>query len=118
MHPGGGGATDRSDARKRRSVARKPKALASSCASGVEQPSPKQEEPIGQVEALEVVVHGTDLLKASYRLSSVLVRVTLLDEDGSHTRKSADGRCATSYYEKGNPLVDYILPVLTQPCSG
>ena len=71
-------------------------------------------------DILGIIVHGTDELKASVYLTHPSVRVSIVDARlGMLLRKSVREKCVTSYYEKDNPAVDYILPVLTQPyeCS-
>lgn len=70
-------------------------------------------------DVLSMTVHGTDELQASVFLTHPSVRVSIVDTSeggqGSLLKKSAPERCVTSYYERGNPSVDYILPVMTQP---
>lgn len=70
-------------------------------------------------DMLGITVHGTDELQASILLTHPLVRVSVVDASirgcGSPLKKSNPEKCVTSYYERGNPSVDYILPVLTQP---
>ncbi len=70
-------------------------------------------------DILGVTIHETDHLKASVKISHPCVRVTIvdasLDSRGDLLKKSQPDRCVTSFYERGNPDVDYILPVLTQP---
>lgn len=68
-------------------------------------------------DVLGITVHGTDELKASIYLAHPSVKVSIMDvsNSGNLLKKSAPDKCVTSYYEGGNPSVDYILPVLTQP---
>ena len=70
-------------------------------------------------DILGITIHGTDELQASVFLTHPSVRVSIFDASidnfGNFLKKSAPEKCVTSYYERGNPSVDYILPVLTQP---
>ena len=70
-------------------------------------------------DILGITIHSTDHLKASVKISHPCVRVTIVDASlerlGELMKKSRPDRCVTSFYERGNPNVDYILPVLTQP---
>ncbi len=70
-------------------------------------------------DILGIIVHGTDELQASIHLTHPSVRVSIVDVSdrgqGSMLKKSIPEKCVTSYYERGNPSVDYILPILTQP---
>ncbi len=68
-------------------------------------------------DVLGITVHGTDELKASVYLSHPCVKISIMDisSNGSLLKKSSPDKCVTSYYETGNPSVDYILPVLTKP---
>ncbi len=70
-------------------------------------------------DILGVTIHETDHLKASVKISHPCVRVTIVDASldgrGDLLKKSQPDRCVTSFYERGNPDVDYILPVLTRP---
>ena len=70
-------------------------------------------------DVLGITIHGTDHLKASVKISHPCVRVSIMDASlerlGELMKKSQPDRCVTSFYERGNPNVDYILPVLTQP---
>lgn len=74
-------------------------------------------------DILGITIHGTDTLKASVKISHPCIRVTVIDSslepNGALAKKSQPDRCVTSFYERGNPNVDYIMPVLTQPfiCS-
>lgn len=69
-------------------------------------------------EVLCITVHRTDGLRASVDLRHPVVRVSVVDEEGgSYLKKSTPEQCVTSFYERGNPNVDYVMPVLTQPCS-
>lgn len=69
-------------------------------------------------DILCITVHGTDELQASIFLTHPSVRISIvntsLEGGGSLLKKSAPEKCVTSYYERDNPSVDYILPVLTQ----
>ena len=66
-----------------------------------------------------MTVHRSDRLRASTALTHPLVRLSVLDtQSNRYAKKSRPERCVTSYYEGANPSVDYILPVLTQPCGG
>lgn len=64
-------------------------------------------------------MHGTDELQASIFLTHPSVRVSIVDSSleahGLLLKKSTPERNVTSYYEGGNPSVDYILPILTKP---
>ncbi len=67
-------------------------------------------------EVLCVTVHCTDPLRASVNISHPVVRVSVVDgESGEYIKKSSEDRCVASFYERGNPSVDYILPIMTQP---
>lgn len=67
-------------------------------------------------EVMCVTVHCTDSLKASVHLSHPVVRVSMVDAEGGECiKKSSMDRCVASFYERDNPSVDYILPVMTQP---
>ena len=70
-------------------------------------------------EIFGLTIHRTDILRASVNISHPCVRVSIIDisdeAGGAYARKSNPTKCVTSYYESGNPAVDYILPVLTQP---
>lgn len=70
-------------------------------------------------EIFGIIVHRTDILRASVNISHPCIRVSVVDisdeASGAYARKSNPTKCVTSYYETGNPVVDYILPVLTQP---
>ena len=58
------------------------------------------------------------MLCASVNLVHPVVRVSVVDgEGGQLLKKSRPERCVTSFYERDNPAVDYILPVMTQPCA-
>jgi hypothetical protein len=73
----------------------------------------------GSTDILGITIHGTDELKGSVLLSHPSIRVSIVDSSndahGSLLRKSAPEKCVTSYYERGNPSVDYVLPVMTKP---
>lgn len=79
--------------------------------------SVSSQEPCTDI--LGVTIHKTDHLKASVKISHPCVRVTIVDASlergGDLLKKSEPDRCVTSFYERGNPNVDYILPVITQP---
>lgn len=70
-------------------------------------------------EIFGLIIHRTDILRASVNITHPCVRVSIMDTsdeaNGAHAKKSNPTKCVTSYYESGNPAVDYILPVLTQP---
>ena len=70
-------------------------------------------------EIFSLIVHHTDILRASVNITHPCVRVSVIDTSeeagGAYAKKSNPTKCVTSYYESGNPAVDYILPVLTQP---
>ena len=67
-------------------------------------------------DILNIVVNGTDDLQASVYLIHPSVKVSIVDvSSGSLLKKSIPEKCVTSYYEMGNPSVDYILPIMTQP---
>ncbi len=70
-------------------------------------------------EILGLIIHQTDILRASVNITHPCVRVSVIDTSeeagGAYAKKSNPTKCVTSYYESGNPAVDYILPVLTQP---
>ena len=70
-------------------------------------------------EIFGLVIHQTDILRASVNITHPCVRVSIVDTSeetgGAYAKKSNPTKCVTSYYESGNPAVDYILPVLTQP---
>ena len=70
-------------------------------------------------EIFSLIVHHTDILRASVNITHPCVRVSIVDTSeeavGAYAKKSNPTKCVTSYYESGNPVVDYILPVLTQP---
>lgn len=69
-------------------------------------------------ELLGITVHRTDLLQASVKVTHPVVRVSVVDRERGHLpKKSNPERCVTSFYERGNPAVDYILPIMTQPCN-
>ncbi len=94
-----------------------------SCLPLVGRPLPEL-VPVGDAESIElctdimgVTIHKTDHLKASVKISHPCVRVTVVDVEqrGNLLKKSQPDRCVTSFYERGNPNVDYILPVITQP---
>ena len=72
--------------------------------------------PTPTSEVLCVTVHCTGVLKASIHISRPVVRVSIVDrEEGGYVKKSRVDRCVTSFYERGNPSVDYIQPIMTQP---
>ena len=65
-----------------------------------------------------ITIHRTDVLCASVNLVHPMVRVSVVEgEEGQLLKKSHPGQCVASFYERDNPAVDYILPVMTQPCS-
>ena len=68
-------------------------------------------------DVLGISVHCTDELKPSVFLAHPCVKISIMDitSNGNLLKKSTPDKCVTSYYESGNPSVDYILPVLTQP---
>lgn len=70
-------------------------------------------------EIFGLIIHQTDILRASVNITHPCVRVSIIDTSeeasGAYAKKSNPTKCVTSYYESGNPAVDYILPVLTQP---
>lgn len=70
-------------------------------------------------EIFGLIIHHTDILRASVNITHPCVRVSIIDisgeAGGAYAKKSNPTKCVTSYYESGNPAVDYILPVLTQP---
>jgi len=68
-------------------------------------------------DVLGITVHCTDELKPSVFLAHPCVKISIIDvaNNGNLLKKSTPDKCVTSYYESGNPSVDYILPVLTQP---
>lgn len=67
-------------------------------------------------DILSITIHGTDELQASVLLSHPSVRISVVDAtSGELLKKSVPEKCVMSYYERGNPSVDYILPILTQP---
>ena len=67
-------------------------------------------------DILGITIHGTDELQASVLLSHPSIRVSVINgNSGELLKKSVPEKCVTSYYERGNPSVDYILPILTQP---
>ena len=69
-------------------------------------------------EQLCITIHRTDVLCASVNLVHPMVRVSVVEgEEGQLLKKSHPGQCVASFYERDNPAVDYILPVMTQPCS-
>ena len=69
-------------------------------------------------EHLCIIIHRTDVLCASVNLLHPVVRVSVVDgEGGQLLKKSRPEQCVTSFYERDNPAVDYILPVMTQPCA-
>lgn len=73
----------------------------------------------GSTDILGITVHGTDELQASVLLTHPSVRVSIVNSSiaahGSLLKKSVPEKCVTSYYERGNPSVDYILPIMTKP---
>ena len=76
-------------------------------------PPPPDAPPSNEV--LSITVHGTDTLRADSHLIHPIVRVCVVDvEMGEYAKKSREDRCVASFYERGNPSVDYILPVMTQ----
>lgn len=76
-------------------------------------------DPRVSTDMLGIIVHGTDELQASVLLTHPSVRVSIVDTSeaahGSLLKKSIPEKCVTSYYERGNPSVDYVLPVMTKP---
>ena len=55
-------------------------------------------------------------LKAKLALLTTAVRLTFINETtGLPVAKSSLDHCAVSYYERDNPVISYILPVMTQP---
>lgn len=55
-------------------------------------------------------------LKAKLALLNTAVRLTFINEStGLPVEKSSLDHCAVSYYERDNPVISYILPVMTQP---
>ncbi len=67
-------------------------------------------------DVLCVTVHRADALRASVNISQPVVRVSIVNgEAGVYIRKSSRDLCVTSFYERDNPSVDYILPIMTQP---
>ena len=68
-------------------------------------------------ELLGITVHRTDVLHASVKVAHPVVRVSVVDGEGGRLlKKSNPERCVASFYEMGNPTVDYVLPIMTQPC--
>ena len=77
-----------------------------------------QSAPPPPSEQLCITIHRTDVLCASVNLVHPVVRVSVVDgEGGQLLKKSRPEQCVTSFYERDNPAVDYILPVMTQPCA-
>ena len=77
-----------------------------------------QRVPLPPSEQLCITIHRTDVLCASVNLVHPMVRVSVVEgEGGQLLKKSHPGQCVASFYERDNPAVDYILPVMTQPCS-
>ena len=74
--------------------------------------------PLPPSEQLCITIHRTDVLCASVNLVHPVVRVSVVDgEGGQLLKKSRPEQCVASFYETDNPAVDYILPVMTQPCG-
>ena len=76
-------------------------------------------EPVNTNEIMGITIHGCDALRASVHISHPCVRVSIIDTSetvcGSYAKKSHREKCVMSFYERGNPAVDYIMPILTQP---
>ncbi|XP_063089053.1 jouberin isoform X2 [Cavia porcellus] len=65
---------------------------------------------------LGVYIHRTDRLKSDFMISHPMVKIHVVDEKtGQYVKKDDSERPESSYYEKEN--VDYILPIMTQPCD-
>lgn len=82
--------------------------------SEVESRDQETTPPVGEV--LCVTVHGADRLRASVHVAHPVVRVSVVEgESGELLKKSSQDQCVASFYERDNPAVDFILPILTQP---
>ena len=94
-----------------------PPAISVEHADGASQPLPDSDQDA--TDTLGITVHGTDELQASVFLTHPSVKISFFDTSienfGLLLKKSAPDKCVTSYYERGNPSVDYVLPVMTQP---
>ncbi|XP_065834714.1 jouberin-like isoform X2 [Oscarella lobularis] len=67
---------------------------------------------------LSVTIHSADRLKPNIHISHPVVRVHIIDAtSGCHVKKLHASRQVTSYFEKDNASVDYVMPVLSQPFS-
>ena len=79
-----------------------------------------EEEPKPEIgdegRIVGLTIHRTDKLKTDFYISHPLVRIHVVDlATGQYLKKQHTGRAVTSYYEKENVNVDYVLPILTQP---
>ena len=67
-------------------------------------------------DIMGITLHGTDELRASIFLTHPSVQVSIFDVlSGALLKKSTPGKCVASFYERGNPSVDYVMPVMTRP---
>ncbi|XP_054708765.1 jouberin-like isoform X2 [Uloborus diversus] len=66
----------------------------------------------------KVTVHHCDKLKSEILLRQPVVCMHVVDaENGSYIKKSQRDRSVMSFYENQRSDLDYIMPVMTQPCS-
>lgn len=57
-------------------------------------------------------------LKSKHCLKSLSVRLSFINQSTLQPlMKSSQAHSAVSYYEKDNPNIDYLLPVMTQSCK-
>lgn len=72
--------------------------------------------PTNSTDITGITLHGTDELRASVFLTHPSVQVSIMDVlSGALLKKSTPEKCVASFYERGNPSVDYIMPVMTRP---
>ena len=66
--------------------------------------------------AVTIMVAKAIHLKAKYATMPCAVQLTFINEvTGQPLKKSSPEIAAVSYYERGNPAVDYIMPIMTKP---
>ncbi|XP_077991283.1 jouberin-like [Glandiceps talaboti] len=100
--------------RKTKKKKRKKAATRDSDAPAESETEPAVPEDDGRV--LGVVIHRSDRLKTDLSLTHPVVRVHVVDlETGQYVKKKSSDRAVTSYYEKENDKVDFILPIMTLP---
>lgn len=67
---------------------------------------------------IEVKIHYCDDLKSDILLLQPVLCMHVIDErTGTYLKKSDRNRAVVSFYENQRNDIDYIMPVMTQPCS-